>query len=116
MLDPINCVDSQTNEHYMPRQMKKKKIVGVKEKEKKSKCVDINYTKRDCIDLTVDSLQKDSKNSSQNTLTKCGQEDSLSNNGSKIESRSVSSITSWTSSSNEILCSKNSWVTNTLTT
>lgn len=106
-------LDPQTNKHYVPQQVNRKTVVHVKEKEKKSskKYVDKNNKNWDFIDLTVDSLPKDGQNPSQNTLTEYCQKDSFSNNSNEIDSRSVSSVASWTSSSNEILYSKTLWVT-----
>lgn len=110
-------LDPQTNKRPVPQQVNGKTVAHVKEKEKKSskKYVDKNYTNWDCIDLTVDSMPKNCQNSSRNNLTEYCQKDCFSNNGNEIDSRSASSVASWTSSSNEILCSKTLWVTNTLT-
>jgi len=63
------------------------------------------------IDLTEDSLQKFSNIQLKNTVAKSSVNDSFYNNDNVLDNMgTISSVTSWTSSSDDILCSNNSQV------
>lgn len=63
------------------------------------------------IDLTEDSLQKFSKSQLKNTGAKSSLNGCLYNNDNIFDNMgTISSVTSWTSSSDDILCSNNSQV------
>jgi len=64
-----------------------------------------------CIDITEDSLQKFSKTPLKNTAAKSSTNDCFYNNDNVFDNMgTISSVTSWTSSSDDILCSNNSQV------
>jgi len=69
------------------------------------------------IDLTEDSLQKLSKIQSKNTVAKSSVNGFFYNNDYVFDNMgTISSVTSWTSSSDDILCSNNSQVINIIRT
>ncbi|XP_060868805.1 uncharacterized protein LOC132943741 isoform X1 [Metopolophium dirhodum] len=67
------------------------------------------------IDLTEDSLQKFSKSQLKNTVAKSSLNGCLYNNDNIFDNMgTISSVTSWTSSSDDILCSNNSQIVNNI--
>ncbi|XP_060842895.1 uncharacterized protein LOC132923094 isoform X1 [Rhopalosiphum padi] len=68
-----------------------------------------------CIDITEDSLQKFSKTPLKNTTAKSSTNDCFYNNDNVFDNMgTISSVTSWTSSSDDILCSNNSQIVNNI--
>lgn len=64
-----------------------------------------------CIDLTEDSLQEFSKTCLKNTAAKCSLNGCFYKNDNVFDNMgTISSVTSWTSSSDDILCTNNSQV------
>lgn len=64
-----------------------------------------------CIDLTEDSLQKFNKNFLKNTAAKSSLNGCFYKNDNVFDNMgTISSVTSWTSSSDDILCTNNSQV------
>lgn len=80
-------------------------------KEPKSSVL-VNNKKCDYIDLTEDTPQKVSETLLKNTAANTGQRYCFSNNDCVFDMGTISSVTSWTSSSDDILCSNNSRVIN----
>lgn len=68
----------------------------------------------DYIDLTEDTPERFIKPTSKNHVAKSCLQDCLINNNNKFDIE-ISSVTSWTSSSDDILCSNNSRVLTHLT-
>lgn len=117
MIDPIDYVDPQIKYDHVPLQFNKKTVVHAKKK--KPKCnedsiVVIDDEHNNNVNHSVDSQENVTQIQLQSTPSKSYLKEYVLNNDNKIETGTISSVTSWTSSSNEILCSNNSWVINTL--
>lgn len=111
MIDPIDCVNHQTKNDHVPLQLNKKAVVLAKKKKQRPK-EDFVIVIDDEHNNTVNTQENITRIPLQSTPSKSYFKEYVLNNDNKIETGTVSSVTSWTSSSNEILCSNNSWVIN----
>lgn len=115
MIDPIDYVNPRIKNDHVPLQLNKKTIVLAKKKKQNPKedFIVVRDDKHNSnVNLTVDS-QENTRIPLQSTPSKSCLKEYVLNNDNKIETGTISSVTSWTSSSNEVLYSNNSWVINT---
>lgn len=115
MIDPTDYVNPQIKNDHVPLQLNKKTVVLTKKKKQRPKedfIVVIDDEHNNNVNLAVDSQENIIQIPSQSTPSKSCSKEYVINNDNKIETGTISSVTSWTSSSNEILCSNNSWVIN----
>ncbi|XP_025208362.1 uncharacterized protein LOC112603813 [Melanaphis sacchari] len=112
-----NSISQKSNDGLINEMLKKMQIednflVETRNLSNSVAVVDENCDK--CIDLTENSLEKFNKDLFKNTATESNSNGFYNNNNVFDNMGTISSVTSWTSSSDDILCSNNSQIVNNI--